>query len=121
MNRHPVHLSVSGRRQPGRRHLALGTFAAVGLAGFVLSACSSTPSHPTAAAGTKGTASSAPTTTTAAPAPTCPLTGGAISGAGPVPARPALAVKIDNYPDARPQSGLDHADMVFEEPVEGGI
>ena len=42
-------------------------------------------------------------------------------GGGPVPTRPALAVKIDNYPAARPQSGLDKADVVFEEPVEGGI
>jgi len=38
-----------------------------------------------------------------------------------VPRRPALAVKIDNYPDARPQSGLNQADIVFDEPVEGGI
>lgn len=30
-------------------------------------------------------------------------------------------MKIDNYPTARPQSGLDHTDIVFEEPVEGGI
>jgi hypothetical protein len=35
--------------------------------------------------------------------------------------RPALAVKVDNYPHARPQSGLDKADVIFEEPVEGGI
>ncbi|MCL4313682.1 MAG: DUF3048 domain-containing protein [Actinobacteria bacterium] len=40
---------------------------------------------------------------------------------GSVPARPALAIKVDNYPAARPQIGLDHADIVFEEPVEGGI
>jgi hypothetical protein len=32
-----------------------------------------------------------------------------------------MAVKIDNYPDGRPQTGLDKADIVFEEPVEGGI
>ena len=42
----------------------------------------------------------------------------------PVPAgedldHPALAVKIDNHPDARPQTGLDLADMVFEMRVEG--
>ena len=30
-------------------------------------------------------------------------------------------MKIDNYVAARPQSGLDKADIVFEEPVEGGI
>ena len=35
--------------------------------------------------------------------------------------RPALAVKIDNSPDARPQSGLNQADVVFEELVESGI
>jgi hypothetical protein len=50
----------------------------------------------------------------------CPLTGVPTSGAS-VPQRPALAVKVDNYPQARPQSGLDQADIVFEEPVEGGI
>ena len=38
-----------------------------------------------------------------------------------MPQRPAMAVKIDNYPSGRPQSGLDQADIVFEEPVEGGI
>lgn len=33
-------------------------------------------------------------------------------------ARPALVVKIDNHPLARPQSGLNEADIVFEENVE---
>jgi hypothetical protein len=51
--------------------------------------------------------------------PPCPLTG--LPSSGNVPQRPALAMKVDNYPDARPQSGLDKADVVFEEPVEGGI
>jgi hypothetical protein len=35
--------------------------------------------------------------------------------------RPALVVKIDNAPKARPQIGLNQADVVFEEGVEGGI
>ncbi|HET9769741.1 MAG TPA: DUF3048 domain-containing protein, partial [Acidimicrobiia bacterium] len=35
--------------------------------------------------------------------------------------RPALVVKIDNAPKARPQVGLNQADVVFEEGVEGGI
>lgn len=60
------------------------------------------------------------TTTSTAPAPTCPLTGTPAPG-GAVPQRPALAVKVDNYPTARPQTGLTKADVVFEEPVEGGI
>lgn len=38
-----------------------------------------------------------------------------------VPQRPALAVKVENLPAARPQYGLSAADVVYEEPVEGGI
>ena len=33
--------------------------------------------------------------------------------------RPALVVKIDNHPEARPQTGLNQADVVYEEEVEG--
>lgn len=49
---------------------------------------------------------------------------------GPVPTRPPastpaggspLAVKIDNVPAARPQTGLDAADVVYAEQVEGGL
>ena len=50
----------------------------------------------------------------------CPLTGTPAPG-GKVPQRAAVAVKIENLPEARPQWGLDKADIVFEEPVEGGI
>lgn len=34
---------------------------------------------------------------------------------------PAFAAKIDNHPDARPQVGLDRADVVWEILVEGGL
>jgi hypothetical protein len=54
------------------------------------------------------------------PPPTCPLTGRDAPG-GKIPHRPVLAVKIENLPEARPQAGLDRADIVYEEPVEGGI
>jgi hypothetical protein len=47
-----------------------------------------------------------------------PLTG---LPSGSAPARPALAVKIENSIDARPQTGLSATDMVWEEVVEGGI
>lgn len=76
------------------------------------------------------TSSSSTTTARTAPAPTttsrpkhvalCPLTG-APSPAGKVPQRAAIAVKVENLPAARPQWGLNRADIVFEEPVEGGI
>lgn len=47
-----------------------------------------------------------------------PLTGAAFTDPA-IGERPALAVKIDNHPSARPQSGLDVADLVFEVRVEG--
>lgn len=47
-----------------------------------------------------------------------PLSGMAVADEAAL-ARPALAVKIDNHPSARPQSGLDQADIVFEVRVEG--
>jgi hypothetical protein len=50
----------------------------------------------------------------------CPLTGLPAPG-GKVPQRPALAVKVGNDPASRPQSGLDNADIVYEEMAEGGI
>ena len=37
------------------------------------------------------------------------------------PSRPALIVKIDNVEAARPQIGINRADVVFEELVEGGF
>jgi hypothetical protein len=48
-----------------------------------------------------------------------PLTGQVIA-AGTV-LGPSLAAKIDNHVDARPQVGLEHTDLVFEELVEGGL
>ena len=54
-----------------------------------------------------------------APEATCPLTGAPVPGSE-VPDRPALAVKIENAPEARPQAALNEADVVVEEPVEGG-
>ena len=49
-----------------------------------------------------------------------PLTGAAVGDAAAV-ANAALAVKIDNAPSALPQAGLNDADVVFEERVEGGL
>ncbi|MFE5293976.1 DUF3048 domain-containing protein [Isoptericola sp. NPDC056618] len=46
---------------------------------------------------------------------------GRLTGTKKVPARPAVAVKIENSPAARPQSGLQQADIVWEQVVEGGI
>ncbi|MEU3978954.1 DUF3048 domain-containing protein [Streptomyces sp. NPDC026672] len=52
-------------------------------------------------------------------APT-PTVGARVSEA-PRAAGPVLAVKIDNVRAARPQTGLDTADVVYAEQVEGGL
>ncbi|MEA2499343.1 MAG: hypothetical protein QOH26_1748 [Actinomycetota bacterium] len=52
--------------------------------------------------------------------PKCPL-----SGVEPAKEslldRPAIALKIENNPLAYPLSGLEEAEVVYEEPVEGGL
>ncbi len=58
------------------------------------------------------------TTTEPTPLPTAPLTGMAITDEASID-RPALIVKIDNAPGAWPQTGLNQADIVYEENVEG--
>jgi hypothetical protein len=52
---------------------------------------------------------------------TQPLTGLPATGPAADRTRPALFVKIENSPDARPQTGLDQADVVYEVVAEGGI
>lgn len=120
------------------RKLRTGAVALAAL-GLVLAACggddkgdattvASTPSVPvttaaptTAAAATTTkapTTTSAEVTTTTAPAvPVMPLTGMPITDPS-LAQRQALVVKIDNHPQARPQSGLGVADIVYEENVE---
>ena len=53
------------------------------------------------------------------PDPICPLTG-ADASEDDVD-RPAIAVKIENNPAAYPLSGLQDAEVVYEELVEGGL
>jgi hypothetical protein len=55
------------------------------------------------------------------PPPTCPLTGAPTPDGAEAPRRTLLAVKVENTDAAYPLSGLDRADMVYEEVVEGGI
>jgi hypothetical protein len=99
--------------------IALAAVAVLVVAGGIALAATSGSTSPKKASG--GGAPNIPVTTaTTAPGALCPLTGLPPAG-GAVPRRPAMAVKIDNYPAARPQSGLNQADIVFEEPVEGGI
>ncbi|HEY5423307.1 MAG TPA: DUF3048 domain-containing protein [Ilumatobacteraceae bacterium] len=80
---------------------------------------STTVADTTPATEPSSTSSSAATssTTTIPAEPVMPLTGLPITDPAAAQ-RVALVVKIDNHPDARPQSGLNQADIVFEENVE---
>ena len=72
------------------------------------------------------TSTSVPSSTTSAPTttvsvlPVAPLTG-MPDPSGVTRHRSALTIKIDNTPEAHPQSGIDKADVVVEEIVEGDI
>lgn len=73
------------------------------------------------AAPTTTTSTTVPETTTTKPLPVAPLTGLPGEYQGRLE-RPALVVKIDNgEPKARPQAGLNQADVVYEERVEGAV
>lgn len=85
----------------------------MGLALSVTTACGPEAAPEPAAAGGTPTASTPP------PPVRWPLTG--VDSAGADVDRPALAVKVENSVAARPQTGLDAADVVWEEIVEGGI
>lgn len=103
---------MTGRRwTPSRRGMLAGGVAlvavAVGVAVLVLP---------------RGEVATEPPDPPPTPAPveqaTLPLTGVPVDV---VPQRPALIVKISNSAEARPQTGLDRADVVLEELTEGGI
>ncbi len=98
------------------------------LAAAVVAACSSSDDVQVETTTTTTEATGDTTSTTAAEVEQTTTTRRAVSGAPltGLPAaddvdldRPALVVKIDNHPIARPQTGLDQADIVIEMRVEG--
>ncbi len=80
-----------------------------------LAACGGGSSTPTAA---DSSAQAVPSPTPSVP-PTWSLTG--LPSQPGDNAKPILMVKVENDPTVRPQTGLNHADLIFEELVEGGI
>jgi hypothetical protein len=103
-----------------RRRLAVGGGIAVVVLGAVIGLVA-TSGGPKAAARTPGTTSTSPsTTTTQVAADRCPLTD--LPAPHGVPDRPAIGIKVGNEPEgARPQSGLDEADIVYDTPAEGFV
>lgn len=86
--------------------LAVGTLAVAGCSSGSSSSTSSLPKPATSNEASAG--------------PVCPLTG-LPQAHGQRADRVALAVKIDNIAPALPQAGINDADVVVEELVEGGL
>ena len=97
---------------------------AAGTAAAVAAACSG--GHKKAAPTTVPTTAAPTTTSTTVPATTTtlstafPLTGLPATSAAQQNA-PAVIIKVDNVDQARPQTGLNNADIVYEVEVEGGL
>ena len=104
----------SGRIALSGRLLRIGALAAA--LSLLAAGCGSKTIAAKAKASPKPSAQASPS---AVPV-VCPLTGAPAPG-GSVPNRPALGVKVENSPESRPQTGLNTADIIYEEPVEGGI
>lgn len=86
-------------------------FSSMGLSlALALSACGGAKSDSSA----DGSTGPAPKT-----APVWSLTG--LPGPDDAQIQPIVVVKIENDPVVRPQTGLDRADLIFEELVEGGM
>jgi hypothetical protein len=107
--------------QTTRNRIIAGAVAGVVLVGGVALALASGGDDeppPTTTTTTTTTSTTLPPTTV--PPPIAPLTGELADPA--VIARTALVVKIDNVePKARPQVGINQADVVYEERVEGSV
>ena len=102
------------RFSPSRVHCLALLAATATLA----TACGSGSHHKVDAAAPVVTPTVSPTPTTTPDL--CPLTGAAAKPGQKINRAP-LAVKIDNIDLARPQAGIDKADVVIEELVEGGL
>ncbi len=103
------------------------TLARLVALGLILAACSSAETDSTSTTTTSPsttvtavvTASTPQTTTTTTiPGDISPINGLIVDDPALI-GRRVLAVKMDNHPNARPQSGIDQADMVIELMVEG--
>jgi hypothetical protein len=85
------------------------------------SSVATTSSSSTSTSTTVAEATTTAATTTTVPAtPVYPITGLPVTDPDAA-TRQTLVVKIDNSPPARPQSGLNEADMVFEEIVNDSL
>ncbi|MDR2379003.1 MAG: DUF3048 domain-containing protein [Bifidobacteriaceae bacterium] len=100
--------------RPGARPRGLALALVLALAAPAWGACAKAPAEGGAATET------APVEADKQAPPEVPAVWPLTGLPGEVVERPALAVKVENSAAARPQSGLEQADIVWEEMVEGG-
>jgi hypothetical protein len=128
-------MNITPRRSRATASLLVCAVAATALASTALATTEPPSTEPSSTTATTAAAPSttarptttvaptttAATTTTAVPAPAVvyPLTGLAVEDPASYTPRPALIVKIDNGVNSHPQTGLNQADIVYEEIVEG--
>jgi Protein of unknown function (DUF3048) N-terminal domain/Protein of unknown function (DUF3048) C-terminal domain len=106
-------------RLPRTPRAVLGTGLALAL---LASACtgSKSGSQPSSTAAAPSTPTSSGSSSAAAPKKPAPKVN-PLTGIGPVPKTPTIAVKIDDTAPGRPQLNIDRADIVYIEEVEGGL
>ncbi|MGH3913121.1 MAG: DUF3048 domain-containing protein [Pseudonocardiaceae bacterium] len=108
-----------GRRACGDRSGGVLAALASSLLASALLSCSGSPEPEPAPVQTPARAEAPPAASTL-PALPVPEPGSPFTGRPGDLNAPVLSVKIDNAPQARPQSGLESADLVYVEPIEGG-
>ena len=112
------------------RPVAVGLIASIALTACTSDAEPTTTTEPLPT--TTLTTLPPPTTTTTTVAPTTTTTTttipqvevfDTISGLEPLTTDPlgVVAIKVDNHPNARPHTGLQYADVIYELPVEAGL
>jgi hypothetical protein len=111
--------------QPRRnRALTGGGIALATVLAVTLSGChgekKATAPNASASVSTSSSTSATPTPSSSAPAkPTAKLN--PLTGVGPAPTGPILAVKVDDTANGRPSRGIDQADVIYIEQAEGGL
>jgi len=118
--------------RPSIRNALIAAVAAtvliVGISAFALSGNQGKHTVAAPQSSTSTTSPSASPSATAAPTPTPkpapapkPAAVNPLTGVGPPPTGPVIAVKIDDTFDGRPSVGLEKADIVYIEQAEGGL
>lgn len=106
--------------RPGGRTPVARAVLGMGAVALMAAACSGghKKAAPTTTTSSTTSTTVAPTTTTVPP--TYPLTGLPATNRKQMQS-PAVVIKIDNVTAARPQTGLNQADVVYDAMVEGGL